>query len=292
MKYFFKTVFVFSFLPVCAQLPETEIFLSQIEIKNNLIKLEKVENINNHKGYHNQPFFMPDGKSILFSSESEINHKIHICQYNIKSKKINLLTQTNTSEYSPTLTADGRNISSVVVEEDSAQRVWLYDLKKSEIKSCLTQNTDSIGYYTWLGNDTILYYKLTNPHSLRVLNIKTGEDNWLCNHPTRSFRKINSTTFFYVIHEEKQNLIYFFDIRTKKANLFASDKPENQDYVWQADLGMLKSEQNKLYRYSQETKVWAEVADFSSYGIKKITRFAFSSDKKCLTVVSNPELAK
>ncbi len=272
---------------VFAQLPETEIFLTDIEIKNNLIKIEKAQNINIHKGYNNQPFFMPDGKSILFSSETNTKGKIHICKYEIKSKKTKKLTATQTSEYSPALAPDGVSISAVVVEEDSAQRVWLYDLNTGAKKSCLHEGTDSIGYYAWLGKDTIVYYKLTNPHSLRVLNSKTGEDNWLCDNPTRSFKKISETVFFYVIREEKQNLIYFFDIRTKKTTLFATDKPENQDYVWQTDLGLVKSEQNKIYHYSTETKVWAKVADFSSFGIKKITRFAFSPDKKRMAVVSN-----
>ncbi|HXB41934.1 MAG TPA: WD40 repeat domain-containing protein [Bacteroidia bacterium] len=287
-----KLLYIIPFLAFScafAQLPETEIFLADIEITNKLIKVEKTENITNRKGYDNQPFFMPDGKTILFSSGPDSAKKIHIWQYTFKSKEIKPETFIQTSEYSPMLAPDGRYMSCVVVEKDSAQRIWLYDIRKTDIKSCLTENTDSIGYYAWLGKDSILYYKLTNPHSLRVLNLKTGEDNWLCNHPTRSFKKVNNTTFFYVIHEEKENFIYFFDIHTKKAQVYAVDKPENQDYVWLPDLGMVKSEGSKLLHYSTETKVWAEVADFSSYGVKKITRFAFSPDKKRLAVVSNIE---
>jgi len=64
-----KTVIVvifFTFSKLLAQLPETEIFLANIEIKNNLVKIEKAENITNHKGYDNQPSFLPDSKNILF----------------------------------------------------------------------------------------------------------------------------------------------------------------------------------------------------------------------------------
>ena len=270
-----------------AQLPDTEIFLADIELKNNLVKVRKTVNINNRKGYDNQPFFMPDGKSIIYSAEIDGDGKIHICQYDIKSKKKKKLTQTQTSEYSPGITPDGQYISSVVVEADSAQRVWAFDKIKPEIKHCVTENTDSIGYYAWFGKDTLLYYKLTDPHSLRVLDLKTGEDNWLCNHPTRSFKKVSATTFFYVIHEERQNFMYLYDIYTKKATLYAKDRPDNQDYVWQADLGLVKSEQSKIYHYSKDSKVWAEVVDFSFWGIKKITRFAFSEDKKHMAVVSS-----
>ncbi len=271
---------------VFAQLPETDIVLAQVEIKNNLIKIEKAENVTNRKGYDNQPFFLPDEKTILFSSSDSVG-RIHIHKYEIKSKKIKQHTRTKTSEYSPVLAPDKGYISSVVVEEDSAQRVWMYDRKKPEVKHCLTENTDSIGYYAWVGKDSLMYYKLTEPHSLRILNLKTGEDNWLCNNPTRSFRKIDNNTLFYVIHTETENLLIFFDIRVKKAKVFATDKPENQDYVWQDGLGMVKSEGSKLLHYSTDTKVWAEVADMSSFGVKKITRFTFSPDKKYLAVVSN-----
>lgn len=285
MKKIFAALFL-SATRLLAQLPETDIVLARIEIKNNLVKIEKAENITNRKGYDNQPFFMPDGKSILFSSETGSDKKIHTCLYKIKSKEITQLTKTGTSEYSPMLTPDGL-ISCVVVEEDSAQRIWQYDVKTGERKNCLTENTDSIGYYWRVGKDTLMYYKLTDPHSLRVQNLKTGEDNWLCNHPTRAFRQINAHTLFYVIHNEKENLLFFYDTHIKKATLCATDKPDNQDYVWLDGLGMVKSEGSKLLRYSTETKVWVEVADLSAYKVTKITRFAFSADKKYLALVSN-----
>jgi len=287
MKKLGKIIALFSGFSAFAQIPETELFLADIDVKNNLVKVEKAIAINNSKGYNNQPFFLPDGKSILFSAETIAKGKVHICKYEIKSKKTKKLTATQTSEFSPMLAPDGVSVSAVVVEEDSTQRVWLYDLNTGAKKSCVHLGTDSIGYYAWLGKDTIVYDKLTNPHTLRVLNLKTGEDNWLCDNPARSFKKINATTFFYVIHEEKENRIYFFDLHTKKATLFATDKTENGDYVWQPDLGMVKSEQSKIYRFSPETKVWVELADFSSFGIKNITRFAFSPDKKSIAVVSN-----
>jgi hypothetical protein len=272
-----------------AQLPETEIFLAKIEIKNNLLKIQKAENVTNHNGYDNQPFFTPDGKTLLYSAQTDADQRIHLFALNLKSKKSAQLTHTNTSEYSPMLSPQGNAVSAVVVEEDSTQRIWLYDAKNGERKSCLTEAIDSIGYYCWLGRDSLAYYKLTDPHSLRALDLKSGTDNWLCDHPTRSFRRIDARTLLYVINEEKQNLVMLYDIRVKKATVFATDLPANQDYTWLAGLGLLKSEGSKIFRYSPETKVWVELADFASAGIKKITRFAFSTNQKLLALVSNTD---
>lgn len=289
MKDLFKIIVLLCASTAVAQLPETQIFLADVEIKSDLIKVEKAQNITPHKGYNNQPYFTPDGKWILFAAEGNTEGKVHISRYDLKGKKIKKGTATKTSEYSPAVTPDGLSISAVVVEEDSSQRVWLYDEKTCARKSCVHTGTDSIGYYAWFGMDTLIYYKLTAPHSLRVLDIKTGEDNWICNSPTRSFKKINATTFFYVIQEEKQNLVYFYDVRTKKATLHATDKTESLDYVWQPDLGITKSVMSRIYQYKPDTKVWAVVADLSSFGVGKITRYAFSPDKKKLAVVTNAE---
>src|ERR1700756_397229 len=270
---------------VFAQLPETELFLATIEIKNNLIKVKSAEKISNHKGYNNQPCFINNDDKILFTSDIESNSKTHICSYNIKSKKIERLSITNTSEYSALLVPNQKDFSVVMVEEDSTQRIWAFDLLKGGNKSCISQQTDSVGYYTWLGKDSILYYKLTSPHSLHALNIKTNQDVWLCNNPTRSFKKVSSTTFFYVIHEDAQNIVYIFDIRTQKATPFANDNVSaNQDYIWHNTLGLLKSEGAKIYRYSPDTKVWAELVDFSSFGIKKTTRFSISANGKYIAL--------
>jgi len=282
------TLLVCISLKALAQLPETELFLANVEIKNNLVKVKSAEKISSHKGYNNQPCFINKDADILFAADVMSDNKTHICNYNISSKKTERLGITNTSEYSPNLLPDKKDFSVVMVEEDSMQRVWVFNLPKGDNKFCLSQQTDSIGYYTWLGKDSILYYKLTKPHSLHALNTKTSEDVWLCDNPTRSFKKIDATSFYYVIHTEKQNTIYVYNIRTKKASEFALDNnAANQDYNWHPVLGLLKSEEGKLFRYSKDTKVWVELADFSSFGIKKITRFTISENGKYIALVSN-----
>lgn len=287
MKHAFVILALVTGWRALAQLPQTDIFLARVEVKNKLLKISKTENITNRKGYDNQPFFSPDGKTIYYSAEAEDN-RVHVSAYNIRSKKSVQLTRTNTSEYSPMLAPDG-TITCVVVEEDSIQRIWRYDAMSGERKGCLAENTDSVGYYAWLGKDSILYYKLTDPHSLRALDLKTGEDNWLCDKPARSFRQVDNRNILYVIHEENQNLVMLYDILLKKASVYAKDSPSNQDYAWLDGVGLIKSEGAKLLRYSADTQVWVELADFAKAGIKRISRFAFSPDQKYLALVSNAE---
>lgn len=49
--------------------PSTDVFLAELSIKDGTIAVGKPENISNSPGYDNQPFFTPDGRAILFTSD-------------------------------------------------------------------------------------------------------------------------------------------------------------------------------------------------------------------------------
>src|ERR1700761_6354616 len=102
MKKIFAILLFFS-LKTFSQLPETELFLATVEIKNNLIKVKSAEKISTHKGYNKQPCFTSQDDGILFAADVNSDNKTHICHYTIGSKKTERLGITNTSEYSPNL---------------------------------------------------------------------------------------------------------------------------------------------------------------------------------------------
>src|SRR4051812_9271744 len=62
-------------------------------------------------GYNNQPYFMADGRSVLYTSNR--NKQTDIYRYDVASGKTTQVTDTSESEYSPTLMPDGKNISVV-----------------------------------------------------------------------------------------------------------------------------------------------------------------------------------
>ncbi len=276
-----------------AQMPETDIWLFEIAKTKKGIIIKKGKNITDRPGYDNQPFFTPDGKAILFTSIKE-DKQADIYRYELSSKKIVQVTSTKTSEYSPMITPDGKNISVVMVEADSVQRIWQFDAiqKKNKLVSetdqkVVTPNTDSIGYYCWLNKDSLVYYKLTDPHSLRVLSLSTGADIWIADLPTRSFKPYEKNKFFYVIKRKDLNEIRIYDWKIKKSDTLTTTEIELEDFIWNKNLGIVKSEKNKLMRFDGKMKMWIEIGDFSAFGINKITRFAISPNGRWLAVVNN-----
>lgn len=269
-----------------AQLPETDIWLFKIEKKENVYVYSNPLNITHRTGYDNQPIFSVDGKSILYVV-IDSTKQADIYQYNINKKTAVNISKSEVSEYSPTILPNGLGFSCVVVEKDSAQRVWKFNLD-GKFNSIAHEGTDSIGYHTWLSNDTLLYYKLTNPHSLRVLNVKSNEDHWLCDHPTRAFKKIGiSSKFIYAIKDSLHAEFRSYDPQLRESKLYATYPTASEDFIWHPELGLIKSENADLLRYNEQNKTWDILFSFQSLGIKKITRFIFDPKTKQLVIVSN-----
>jgi hypothetical protein len=113
--------------------PDTEIYLAPLKSANGQITVGTPANITNNPGYDNQPFFTPDGASILFSSRRGTSPAIRdnpsapqtdIYRYEIASQAIVRVTQTPENEYSPTPMLDGVRISTLTQDAGGRQLLW------------------------------------------------------------------------------------------------------------------------------------------------------------------------
>lgn len=268
-----------------AQMPETDVWLFKISKKDGVYSYANGLNITNRNGYDNQPTFSLDGKYVLYVKIDSTN-QADVCRYDIAKKTHTNITKSEVSEYSPTFLPNNKGFSCVVVEKDSSQRVWQYNLDGTFAK-ILFPEIDSIGYHTWLNEDSLLYYKLTEPHSLRVVNGKL-KDNWLADKPTRAFKKMQSAhQFMYGVKQDSVIHYRTYNATLRKSELFATHKSTSEDFIWHSELGLLKSEGAEILRYNEQTKQWDVLFSFSTIGIKKITRFMFDEKNKQLVLVSN-----
>jgi hypothetical protein len=277
-------IFVLAFHLLRSQVPNTNVWLFKLEKNKTELKLTSPKNITNRTGYDNQPSFSSDSKKIYYVSIREDNQADFYC-YDINSEKTIKLTKTKESEYSPVLSTDGKFLNSVVVESDSAQRIHFINplTGLSEKK----YDVDSVGYYTFLNSDTVLYYKLTSPHSLRYFVKSTNEDKWLANDPIRAFKTIDGHSFIYGVKDSVKVSFYKYDFVLNKAEKYSEYNSLNEDAIWHKQYGLIKSESNKLLRYDEPKKEWIVLFDLSGFGIKKITRFNFDAKNNYLVIVDN-----
>lgn len=269
-----------------AQIPETDVWLFKIIKKDNNLLPAQPLNITNRVGYDNQPTFTEDGKSILYVS-IDSTKQADIYQYNISKKNRVNLTNSDVSEYSPTVMPDNSGFSCVVVEKDSSQRIWNYN-HFGKFLNIVHENTDSVGYYTWLNKDTLLYYKLTSPHGLRALDVKTNNDVWITNNPSRAFKKINnSSKFIYAIKQDSITEFRIYNPVLKESKFYCKSNTITEDFIWHPEFGLIRSEISDLFRYNEQAQKWETLFSFSNFGIQKITRFVFDLKSKQIAIVNN-----
>ncbi|MGE0569223.1 MAG: TolB family protein [Bacteroidia bacterium] len=277
----FKEIFWFLLIVngiVFGQLPSTAIIKFKI-VKGDKYTISEPKHLSKRKGYNNQPSFSKSEKQIIFVSDSSGN-QTDIYSLNIKSGKWKQLTKTEESEYSPQYHEDG--ITCVRVLKDSSQVLQTYNAKANEFLSDRYINIDSIGYYEFLNGDTLLYYKLTEPHTLRMKDFSNGNEIVICKQPVRSFKKINRHSFVYAVSDSLQTMYFVFETVTKLSELIGRSEFRGEDFIYHNQLGLLVAHGTKIFSLKTENN-WKLLFDLNEFGVRHISRFLI--DKKISSLI-------
>lgn len=200
--------FLLIFTKAIAQLPNTDIWLVDItSFEDGNILFSNPVNITNQIGYDNQPSFSPDGSSIFYTSMRD-GKQTDICKYELKTKSTSQFTKTATSEYSPNVTPDGKNVSVVMVEPDSTQRLWKFSMNGGK-PSVFVKEVDSIGYYCWFYGKRAAVYLLTEPASLQLISKDAPKPKHVDNNVGRCLSYYNGMLYYTVKTREGLNQFCF-----------------------------------------------------------------------------------
>ena len=156
-----------------SQIPSYDIYMAPL-IKGDALgyRIGPILNISKHPGYDNQPSFSPDGKWIYFSSIRD-SVQTDIYAANTSNWLIKQITNTPESEYSPEFFSDGKTFSTVRVEMDSTQRMWQFNADGSAAK-VMMPDIDSMGYYCRINNDFYVFFMVTEPSTLVLVDVKNN----------------------------------------------------------------------------------------------------------------------
>lgn len=268
-----------------AQMPDCDIFLLDIKDSAGRVSFSNPVNITNRKGYDNQPAFSPDGKYILYSSQKDSAGPTDIYKYDLSKRVTSQVTNTPTSEYSPTFAPDGKSISVVMVEKDSSQRLWKFPLQGGE-PVCILKNVNSIGYHCWINKDSVALFILTKPvFTLQVVNSASQKPTVVADSIGRCMRMKNGN-LWYTSKEGILNNVYEYSAWSKKSIL--QGVIESEDYCFYGKNGIWSVSDNLIMAGFMNSKAGAsEIADLSKFGITKPSRITISPDGKKVAVVSN-----
>ena len=268
-----------------AQLPDSDIWLLDIKDSAGQISFHHPVNITARKGYDNQPSFSPDGTYILFSSQRDSNKSTDIYKYDLKAKATSQFTKTPTSEYSPTFMADGKNISVVMVEKDSAQRLWKFPLAGGA-PQCIMPKVDSVGYHCWISKDSIAMFVLTKPSfTLQMANIAIQKPFIVADSIGRCMKMKNRSLWFTTKAGHFQNVCEY---NPGSFKAYIKGMIESEDFCFYGKNAIWSLSDNTIISGFMNDKEGApEVINLEDFGITKPSRIAVSPDGKKLAVVSN-----
>ncbi len=278
------TFFLFTSFLSFSQIPDSDIWLLDMKDSAGTVVFSNPLNITHRPGYDNQPAFSPDGKYILFSSQRDSNHSTDIFKYDIRLKQTTQFTKTSTSEYSPTFMPDGKNISVVMVEKDSTQRLWKFPLDGGA-PSCILPNVKDIGYHCWVNKDTLALFILTKPaFTLQIADVRS-QKTFVAEDSIGRCMKMKKGQLWFTKRSGENNVVceYFVGGKYYGKGLIASE-----DYCLRGDYEIWSTWKNSIYANYMNSKFgYAEVVNLEKFGITKPTRITISPDGKKLAVVSN-----
>jgi len=273
---------------VHAQLPDTDIFLAGMsKSKDGKLTFSKPENITHRKGYDNQSYFTPDGKSMFYVSVQDEKQQADIYKYELLSRKSVQLTKTAESEYSPSITPDGKFISVVRVNADSTQKMYKLALNNPG-NAEMIQGTDSAGYYCWITDSTLAQFLIREANVLQTLNINTGEARLIASDIGRCL-KISADRkhlYFVLKNNAEEWSIMKLDINTLKTSQVIKTLQGSEDYCVLKDETLLMGKGSKLYKFNPSIdKDWTEVADFNG-SVNAFYRISVNAAENKLALVA------
>ena len=274
--------------------PASDIFIVELKTKHNYknntdeIKLDDPKKITDFVGYNNQPFFMPDGHAVLYTSIRDKQADIY--RYDLQNGATTQVTKTPESEYSPTLMPDGKNISVVRVERDGTQRLWKFPLDGGP-PSLIVEDIKPVGYHLWIDDHTLALFVLGGagkPNFLELYDLRTNKSEFITENPGRVLRRIpNHEEFSFVQKIAKDNWeIKAFDLRTHTSASLVPTLAGVEDYAWLPTGVLLMAKESKLFAIPALTgKSWTQLEDFSVPGLQGISRIAVSPKGDRLAIV-------
>ena len=284
--------------PAAPAPPDTEIFLAPLTSANGKIEVGPPVNITNNPGYDNQPFFAPDGRSVLFTSvrgtppaggDGSLT-RTDVYRYDIGAGTVSRVTQTAEGEYSPTVMLDGRRISVIRVEADGTQRLASIAPSGPKIEvDVLLPNVKPVGYHAWADEHTVAMFILGGsgaPATLQVADMRTGNARVLATDIGRSIQRMPgagaSRRISFVQRERDGDKIALtikeLDPATGQITPLtpAVDGAREADTAWMPDGTLLMAKDGVLYGWKRGQNGWNEVASLTRLSLSGVTRLAVS----------------
>ncbi len=274
-----------------AQVPVTDLYLFQLtQDDTSQWHAHSPKHLSgfNPDGYTNQPEFMTDDVQYISVRKPQMQQN-DIYSLDIRGERIEEITSTEESEFSPTKMPDGKSFSCVrqVHGDDMDQQLFMYPLDRSLNGETVFPDIKNVGYHCWLDDDAVGLFLVNDPSQLAMANAKSGTHKVLASKIGRCLRKTPDGNLAYV-HKYTDEFWYLKTLDPKKndTEILTKTLPECEDFTISSGGHYFMGKGSVLYSFNPAAdKDWHPVADLGIFGVRKITRLAINSRNQ-LAVVS------
>ncbi|WP_100642035.1 TolB family protein [Alteromonas facilis] len=245
--------------------------------------------------YHNQPYFTADD-SLVYYTGSDASGQTDFYRYDIASGNTVNVTQSTTSEYSPTPVPNQEALSGIWVDDNGKQWLRQWSLSTDDTRQLLP--IDPIGYHVWLNNTDVLVFVLgtseEQPHTLQrwstlgdaqtgdIVDNNIGASLWAI--PNQADK------FSYSKLENEQHWLMQYDAKTKQTQKLTKLPESSAYYAWTPDgkaVTVSPDSEGLIYWQYGSDSDWQPFISITSQCKYGASRLVFSNNTEQLALVCN-----
>lgn len=269
--------------------PATDIFLAPLSQRDGRLVVGAARNLTQRSGYDNQPSWSPDGTAIFFTVQANLQTDIY--RLDVTSGALARVTETAPeSEYSATVTPDGRAISVIRVERDSTQRLWRVPLSGGS-STVILEHIKPVGYHAWVDSVTLALFVLGSPNTLQLASTRTGTSDTVVTSIGRSLHRVPGQRRVSFVHKASREewWLVLLDPSTRAMQRLVRMPAGVEDYAWTPDGVAIAGEGSVLKSFDpRRGGGWEAVGDLAPSGLGEITRLAISPRGDAIAIVAVP----
>lgn len=270
-----------------AQVPDTDIYLATIVHRGGRTVIGEPVNVTSRVGYDNQPWFLPDGRSFFFVAQHD--GQVDVFEYFLRARSARRLTNTPESEYSPTLTPDGRAMTVVRVERDSSQHLWLFSRTGVPLRRA-PGDVPTVGYYARADANTYALFLADSQRSLVLSDVRSSRVTTITTGLAGSApQRIPGARAVSVVLEDtaRGRWIERLELATGQRTPLVAARAGSPHHVWTRSGSMLMAEGSSIAEFTPgRDSTWRVIATFSAPGLQRISRLALSPREDRIAIVS------
>jgi hypothetical protein len=279
-----------------APVTDTDVFLATLRRTGNGLQVGPVRNLTSRPGYDNQPAFSADGRTVYYTRMAPNAHKrdsvrdvqTDIWRIDLRRFRASAVTDTYESEYSAAETPDGRAVTVIRVERDSAQHLWRMPLAGGDPAARLVGVVKPVGYYAWSGTSVAMFV-LGAPATLQLADTARGTLDTIARDIGRGVKRVVGTARISFVQKAGADwYIDELDPATRRVTRLIATLPRVEDYAWLDSLTIIAGKDDRLYSWTRGTAEWRPLPILTGARVVGIGRVAVDGRGRQIAFTATP----